>query len=253
MILLVDIGNTRIKWTIAEGGILSEQDAVSHELRPGLNTNLDQLAMLDQHWAEFETPERVVIANGLTAVPVRHIESWVKQHWLCPPTYLTTSKAELGVVNAYDRHQDLGIDRWMNLLASHHLVGGAACIIDCGTAVTVDAIKANGTHLGGCILPGVTTMRNALNQMGAITIEHPGQNALSSVNRSTKSGVYCGTLYAVTKAIDAIIVDMKKELGGDARCIITGGDAELIRPLLQIHAHHEKDWVFQGMLISVNQ
>lgn len=251
MILLVDIGNTRIKWAIAHDGVLSEQDVAAYEY--SAKDNSGQLSDLDEHWAELETPERVVIANGATAAQTHHIESWVKQHWLCPVTYLITPKTELGVTNAYSQHQDLGIDRWLNLLASHHLLDGAVCVIDCGTAVTIDAINANGKHLGGCIIPGVSMMRDALNQTGKIDVEHYAPSQLSTVNASTKSGVYCGTLYAVASAIDVIVVDMKKELACDTQCIITGGDAELIQPLLRAPVCYRKDWVFQGMLISVTR
>lgn len=254
MMLLVDIGNTRIKWTIANDGVLSGQDALLHDLSSMSSKNsAGRLTVLDQQWADFETPERVVIANGAGPTLARHIEFWVKQHWLCPISYITTPKAGCGVVNAYERHQDLGIDRWLNLLASHHKIDGNVCVIDCGTAITVDAIKSNGEHLGGCILPGLAMMRATLNQTGKIEIDDYDNNDLSSVNASTKSAVYCGTLYAAIKAIDAIVSDMKKELGDDVSCVITGGDAEQILALLQQPTCYEQDWVFQGMLISVNQ
>ncbi len=252
MILLVDVGNTRIKWAMAHGDILSEQGAISHQL--GAENNFQQLAILDQHWFELGIPERVVIANGAGAMQMQHIESWVKQHWLCPVSYLTTPKIQLGVTNAYARHQDLGIDRWLGLLAGHHLVDSAVCIIDCGTAVTVDAIDVNGQHLGGCIVAGLAMMRNALNQTGKINVQPVrAENALSAVNASTKTAIYCGTLYAVSKAVDAIIIDMKNVLASDVSCIITGGDAKLIQPLLCESTVYEKDWLFRGMVVSVNQ
>ncbi len=252
MMLLVDMGNTRIKWAIAHDDILSEQGAIIRE--PDGENNLAQLAVLDQRWAELDTPERVVIANGAGAAQAQHIESWIKQHWLCPVSYLTTPKTQLGVTNAYARHQDLGIDRWLGLLAGYHLIDGAVCIIDCGTAVTVDAIDANGQHLGGCIVAGLAMMRSALNQTEKINIQPiRAENELLSVNASTKTAVYCGTLYAVSKAVDAIIVDMKNEMASDATCIITGGDAKLIQPLLHESTIYEKNWLFKGMVISVNQ
>lgn len=251
MILLVDIGNTRIKWALSDEGVLSGHDALLHDLAS--KNSEDQLTILDQQWADFETPDRVVIANGAGPSPARHIEYWVKQHWLCPISYITTPKADHGVVNAYERHQDLGIDRWLNLLASHHRIEDNVCVIDCGTAITVDAIRSNGEHLGGCILPGLSMMRATLNQAGKINIDDYDNNDFSSVNASTKSAVYSGTLYAAIKSIDAIVSDMKKELEGDVNCVITGGDAKHIQALLKQKTYYKRDWVFQGMLISVNQ
>lgn len=250
MILLVEIGNTRIKWAFANGDVLSGQDALSHDV--ACSSNTDRLAVLNEQWADFETPDRVVIANGAAPALAKHIEFWVQQHWLCPVSYITTAKAEHGVVNGYERYQDLGVDRWLNLLASHYKIDSNVCVLDCGTAITVDAIRSNGEHLGGCILPGLTMMRKTLNQTGNIEINHYSNNDFSAVNTSTESAVYCGTLYAAIKAVDAIVTDMKKELAGEVHCIITGGDAEQVQAQLQHETFYEPDWVFQGMLVSVS-
>jgi len=245
MILLVDIGNTRIKWTLSLAGVLSEQSVVRHA--GGL------AVVLNQYWVNLPAPEKVVIASGLASSQTQDIDVWVRQQWQCPVIYLNTPKTEHGVTNAYADYKDLGIDRWLGLLACQHFINGAACVIGCGTAVTVDAIRADGQHLGGCILPGLELMRSSLNQTGKINIEGQASNDLSSVNASTKAGVYCGTLYAVSKAIDAIIDDMNNELAGDVQCIITGGDAGTIKPLLQVGTVYEKDWLFKGMVISVSE
>jgi len=245
MILLVDIGNTRIKWALSLDGILSGQNAVRHA--GGL------AVVLSQYWVNLPVPEKVVIASGLVSAQTQDMDAWVLQQWQCPVVYLDTPRTECGVINAYVDYQDLGVDRWLGLLACHHFINSAACVIACGTAVTVDAIRADGQHLGGCILPGLELMRSSLNQTGKINIEHHASSDLSPVNASTKAGVYCGTLYAVSKAIDAIIGNMNKELAGNVQYIITGGDAEKIKPLLQVNVVYEKDWLFKGMVISVSK
>ncbi len=244
MILLVDVGNTRIKWALSHDGILSEKNAIVHDNAFS--------AILDRSWMALATPEKVVIANSLQLSSAQQIEWWVQRRWACPVITLSTPETGHGVSNAYVQSQDLGIDRWLNILACHHLIDGAACVVDCGTAVTVDAIQADGQHLGGCILPGLKMMRSSLHQTGGISVTQHTVNNLSPMNASTNAAVYCGTLYALVKAIDAIVSDMRNELASDAQCIITGGDAEVIAPLLQVETVLDENCLFKGMIVSVN-
>lgn len=245
MKLLLDIGNTRVKWANLQEGVLSAQQAAAH------NGHLSEFA--DRYLSAMSAPESVVAATGLAAPAGSQLQQWVSEHWACPVVFLTTPQEACGVTNAYARPSDLGIDRWLDLLACHHFVKNDACVIDCGTALTVDAIRADGTHLGGCIVPGLAMMRASLNQTGQINITDHNLNDLSSVNTSTKAGVYCGTLYAAIKAVDAIVAEMKKVLAADMQCIITGGEAEVIRPLLAVKTVYEKDWSLKGMMIAVSQ
>lgn len=247
MTLLIDMGNTRIKWAGLSSNELLVHPPITH------NRQIKQLA--DRHFSRLEVPSKLVVASGLDAVLEQELVSWVTQHWSCPLEFLRTPKQALGVTNAYSEPRDLGIDRWLNLLACHHLLEGAACIVDCGTAVTVDAIDENGHHLGGCILPGLAMMRESLNQAGQIDLSDYEASMLSSVNASTKEGVVCGTLYAVSKAIDAILDDMSKLLQNSVTCVITGGDAEHVLPYLGSKPSYERDWSLKGMqiLVSSNQ
>ena len=244
MKLLLDIGNTRIKWAWLRDGQLFPCPVVTH--------NRQISAVAEQHFSQLQVPSKVIIASGLEAHLEDELESWVAQHWSCPVEFLRTPQHALGVTNAYKEPKNLGIDRWVNLVACHHLLEGAACIVDCGTAVTVDAIDASGRHLGGCILPGLSMMRESLNQAGQIDLKDYDSSMLSSVNTSTKESVVCGTLYAVTKAVDAILDEMKRLLVDEVKCVVTGGDAELVQPFVLSELVYERDWSLQGMKIIVS-
>lgn len=245
MILLVDIGNTRIKWAFATNSTLRPGGghSVSHDIQP----------LLDQLWRSLSPAKQVVLANGLGEQVEADFQAWVAAHWQSDVICLRTQAQAHGVTNAYARPADLGIDRWLGLIAAHRLLASAACIISCGTAITVDAIEASGRHLGGCILPGVAMMQSMLNRAAAIKVEPAMVEDLQAVNASTNAAVRYGSMYAAVSAIDAIVADMKAVLSAPVNCIITGGDAKAIAPLLKTACQYDSDWLFKGMLIAVSE
>jgi type III pantothenate kinase len=149
MILLVDIGNTRIKWAQFE---IELSHLCSHAYK---SENLSQ--QLEAIWGMLTVPEVVYVANVAAPELEAIITSWVKQKWLCQTYFIKSSTFAAGVTNGYTFPAQLGVDRWLAIIAAHHLFPGDVCVFDCGTAMTMDLVNADGFYPGRLNLSGVIT------------------------------------------------------------------------------------------------
>lgn len=239
--LLVDIGNSRLKWACAEGDTLSGQSCVRYDGK-GL------ASMLDGHWADLGRPRAVLVASVRGSDVTDVLRRWVSDRWDLYAEPVLPGRESHGVSNAYTEPGRLGADRWAALIAVRHLHQGPACIVDCGTAVTVDALAGNGEHLGGLILPGLTMMRRGLTE-STDGIGEAVSGEVSLLARNTADGVTAGTLYTMVAAIDRIVADVGAELGKGVVNILTGGDGETVLPLLAGTWEHEPDLVLRGLAV----
>ncbi len=240
-IFLVDVGNSRLKWARSSGADLTGQGNVRYGPK-GIKK------LLDAEWSKLPKPKRVLLASVASERVNETLRDWFVSRWSTTVEFAVPSRTSHGVSNAYTSPERLGADRWVTLIATHHRHRGPSCIVDCGTAVTVDAVAENGEHLGGLILPGLAMMRHAL----AENTQGIGQVVSGNVSllaRNTEDGVTAGTLYALVAAIDRIVSDVAAALGGEVSLILTGGDARTLLPLLHEHWLHEPDLVLQGLAI----
>lgn len=246
MILLVDAGNTRIKWAGLEGAVLQSGAAV---LRRDGAEDVDSLATL---WAALPVPQRLLIASVAGPEFGARIGAWTKKFWGLAPEFVTAQAEAFGVTNAYTEPQRLGVDRWLALIAARRLAAGPVCVVDCGTALTVDVLAEDGAHLGGLIIPGLGLMRRALLEKTAgieAAIGELSREEVSLLAKDTRSGVMGGTLYATIAVIDRIVQDVTEAIGSELTCVLTGGDAEAVRPLLPAGFRHEPELVLKGLAI----
>ncbi len=237
--LVVDAGNSSLKWALAHGLELDGQAR-----RPYREATLSEI--LDSGWSELAKPERVMVASVAGDAAQETLRSWVAARWDEDAEFVVPGHASHGVINAYMSPERLGADRWAALIAAYRRFGGPCCIVDCGTAVTIDAVSASGEHLGGLILPGITMMRRALventQQIGPVS-----RGQVSLLARNTEDAVTAGTLYTVVAAVDRIVADVAAELGGPVVRVATGGDAQMLLPLLTEGWRHEPDLVLHGL------
>jgi type III pantothenate kinase len=239
MILLVDIGNSRIKWECRQG---AQIHAEGKTLRPA--EGLDRT--FDAQWAAL-TPRRVVTSNVAGQHITDQLTAWCERNWALSPRFIATAAEGYGVRNGYEDYRQLGVDRWLALIAAWHRCHGASCVVDCGTAVTLDALSPNGEHLGGMILPGLALMRMSLHKhTEGIRVEEGGQPVLFA--RNTRDGIAAGGANAVAGGIDRFVLELKQRLG-EVRCLITGGDAGYLLPLLADRFEEIPNLVLQGLAI----
>ncbi len=242
MLLVVDIGNSFIKWACCRNGILSEFGRENYK-KP------DITKILDKFWKKLPRPDQVKISNvGGTGV-AQAISTWTDENWQLKPVMAKVSSKQGNVTNAYLDYQTLGIDRWLALLAAWHKFTNACCIVDCGTAITIDVIDKSGNHLGGLILPGVMLMEKTLQQTSDALIQTGEIKTQLSLAGTTRDGIHNGCTLAVVATIDRAVSEMVLTLGSKVNCIITGGDAPEIIGLLKHKYIHLPHLVLEGLAI----
>ena len=230
-VLLLDAGNTRLKWAVvdlarasakpAEVG-LSESDAW---LGQGA-TAYHELAPWVEHWQQWGT------LSACYGVRVAHDASILTLQRALAPLgleirWLSAGERAGGVHNTYLPPQSLGADRWAALVAVRQRTAESAVVVSAGTALTVDALDAGGDFLGGMILPGLQMMRHALGQDTANIGMQYGK--LQAFPNTTADAVESGLISACTGAIATMQANLEKKSGSAPRIFLTGGDGASLR------------------------
>lgn len=240
MTLLVDVGNSRIKWARDEGTELHDVRAAAWD---GVLT-----PCLDRNWAGRMQPNRVMVASVAGEAVERELRDWLRRHWRLEPEYACAAAEGFGIRNRYAQPDRLGADRWAALIGAHHDFPGAVCIVDCGTALTLGALTASGEFVGGAILPGLTSARRCLVErthgIGAVD----GSDG-SAIARTTADAVAAGTAVGLAGAIERIASEYRAVLGSDMRTILTGGDASALQRHLRLDAVCVPELVLRGLAV----
>ncbi|MGQ0658397.1 MAG: type III pantothenate kinase [Chromatiales bacterium] len=239
MILLVDVGNSRIKWsTLAEGRLAPGQSAAWRQ---------DRLeSLLGAQWARQPPPAAIWVANVAGPEVAQRLEAWIVTRFGHRPRYVS-SVAELGgVTNSYVDPAQLGVDRLLAMVAARRSYSRAVCVVDCGTAVTVDLLDAQGTFRGGVIAPGSGLMRRALSR-DTYALPPTQIAATSACARSTGEGIAAGCLLALLAFIERVYREFAQVLGEKPACVVSGGEAPLVLPTLSIPCDHDPDLVLRGL------
>ncbi len=224
MLLLIDAGNTRIKWALADEGAAPgawvASGAVTHA----------ELNHLPAAWPQ----------QGITRALVSNVagSKLHDQLQLMMPTADVTwfaSKAQLaGLRNAYRNPSQLGCDRFAAALGARALAPGQAVIVaTCGTATTIDAVSADGVFLGGMILPGLGLMASSLARNTAQLPEVAPGLLPAGFADNTADAILSGCLSAQAGAIERACA-----LHGASACIVSGGAAQYIAPVLRLSIGH---------------
>ncbi|MEE9492366.1 MAG: type III pantothenate kinase [Gammaproteobacteria bacterium] len=247
MNLLLDIGNSRIKWAL-------QRDEGLEVKEPLLRNDKAFKDIARPAWKDLESPVRVIISSVAGETFDKSIRTWIKRRWKMYPDFLRSESDCCGVSNAYQEPEYLGSDRWAALIATHSLYHSPAIIIDCGTALTIDAIDAEGQHKGGLIIPGLDMMVNALKTGAAdLSSDVNTVDEISLLARDTVSAIKAGTLYTMAAAIDTICQDLSYEMGDQTVAVLTGGDIQRVLPLLACEPKIHDDLVLQGIAIFADQ
>lgn len=240
MILLLDLGNSRLKWAFAdralgESGDLDWQQESWH-------------THLRERWQQQPAPQRILGAavtsaerrSGIDAVLAQL--AWPTAEWLHSP------KRFGAVTSAYDPPADLGVDRFLSMLAAFD-AGQAPCVIASGgTALTLDALDADGRHLGGQIMPGIQAMMSGLR---AAAPGLPDARAARCVNlaSSTADAMVSGVSHAAAGAIEHFLALASKQMTQKPQLLLCGGHARQLAELLQVDARQFPQAVLQGLLV----
>lgn len=239
MNILVDLGNSRLKWAQQAAGLWRTDAAL-------LNGQANLASLLDSQWRELTAPRQVIVCSVSTPQRLLALEQWVQTRWSVKPHIVHARAEQLGVKNCYRDPQQLGADRWAALIGARGLGASATCIVDCGTAVTVDALSAPGEFLGGVIFPGLRLLRASLAQ-GTQGIDATDGAAADCLARSTADGVAAGTFFGLAGAVERLLEEYRRTLGDTMQVLLTGGDAPLLVARLRVATTLVPDLVLKGL------
>ena len=243
-ILLIDIGNSYIKWAILQDGEILYGSSHSY--------SLPEMAL---DWiADIETsPGAIYMISVGHDLAGLQLAAACQVQWGLQPIHLRTGSYCAGVSNGYGSPLTLGIDRWAAMIGAYILVHTAVLVIDCGTACSVDVVNENGRHLGGALIPGLQLMRQSL-QSGTACIDIAVDKGIVPLLGVSTSGC---VLLGVNEALLGFIARMEQlaiaQVGSPVAVVITGGGAPELLPFLPPNVHFEHDLVFRGMATMVSQ
>ncbi len=241
--ILIDFGNTRLKWQVrVPGGEIRSRGAGVH----GRGAQLP--ALVAGMGREVEDPQAVWIASvvgpALEAALVHEVGRWP-----FAPSRLVFIRAEstrCGVRSGYGDPSRLGADRWAGLIGAWRRTRRATFILSLGTAITLDVLDGKGLHRGGLIVPGQRSLLHALATSTATLpeVSAPGRRALG---QDTETGMANGCRLMVEGFIREAEASIGRALALDPVRIVTGGDAGTLDPDLLAHWQPEPDLVFDGL------
>ena len=246
MILTVDIGNTRIKWAQWHAGTIVNRSAAVYEVDKCVSA-------FDVLFSTVEKPSRVLVVCVAGEEMRVCLSAYVKRRWKLDVENLKTERKYKNILHAYEDPRHHGVDRWAALLGARKLYATPVCVLDVGTAVTVDLMDAGGVHRGGRIMPGLNMMRNSLLQNTVGVKEIEGDCPGFAI--STADAVTSGTLHMLQAGLLEVCESAEKRLGKDMQVILTGGMAEKMLPLLdQVEGIHlEPHLVLYGLYYASQQ
>ena len=236
---LIDLGNTRLKWALASSGAISARGAFEH-------SGADISAALEREWRSLTSVQRGVVASVASLGLDVEIETFVRQRFGAECEFVRSPATALGIRNAYPEPQRLGVDRFLSLAAVHARHQRAQVLVGVGTALTLDAIDADGTHLGGWIVPSPALMRESVLARTARVGSADGQ--LADFADNTADALYSGSLYAASGAVERFCANAARQFQTWPAVVLTGGGADEIAPLLPGAERHH-DLVLEGLAL----
>jgi len=249
MLLLIDAGNTRVKWAMVPAAARG-REALGNWSASG-SVEHAQVGQLVDVWRSYPLV-RVVLANVAGAAMREELEQALAATLGLHPVPLDwfTSVPELaGVRNAYRDPAQLGCDRFASAIGAHALFPGQPLIVaTCGTATTVDAVNADGVFAGGMILPGLGLMASALAKNTAQLPQVAEKlDASEPFADNTEAAIASGCLAAQAGAIERAVAAQAQRQRGEVQCILSGGAAALIAPQLAIPYRQVDNLVLIGL------
>lgn len=240
MLLLIDAGNTRVKWALA--GAEAPGDWPAHGAVPH-----DALSQCAAQWQGVPLV-RVLVSNVAgTAMAIR-IAAALAEARVRPETieWFGSVPARAGIVNDYRQPAQLGCDRFAALIgARYRFPAEPLLVVGCGTATTIDALDASGRFAGGMILPGPGLMAQALAQHTAQLPAVAAAAPPAIFADNTEDAIASGCLHAQAGAIA-----LARQAMPGARCLLSGGAADSIAPLLASPVERIDHLVLLGLHVA---
>jgi type III pantothenate kinase len=241
-VLLVDVGNSRVKWACCERGMLGTQRAADHASWQANDwrTALFADAVVDRVVAAS-------VAGGASLMALDEAARAATGHGI---ERVTTQREAGGVVNGYADPGLLGVDRWLAAIGAYRRTRGACIVADIGTAATVDVVAHDGRHRGGYIVPGprlmVASLLHGTSDLASFHANSsPGTEPAFADN--TRDAIERGCRLALAAWVDRCVADAGKLLGTAAHLLLTGGALPEVLPYLETRGEEVPDLVLRGL------
>lgn len=246
--LLLDIGNSRIKWGVLEDGVVGHTGDITHAsiVEQGMSGLISQLpGQLDAAFASNVAGTRFA----------EEIGEAVHSHCGCELQFAESVHQSNGVRNSYQDPTQLGVDRWVAMIGARAEIKTSCVVVDVGTAITIDVLSDDGQHLGGQILPGLKLMSESLSNqtsdigrvdtIGDTIVDSSGQG-LDVFANSTDGAVRQGVTNAVLGAVERS-TRILAAAGYEPTLCLSGGDAPQLLPLISGEVLHRPHLVLLGL------
>lgn len=234
VILLVDAGNSRIKWGVREGGVWLQRGVCATAASVGLATA----------WQQY--PITHALISCVAAEAVRADLAQALPDHLVEVRWLRAAHEAHALTSAYQPPDALGPDRYAALVAARHRGLGACLVVSAGTALTVDALTASGQFVGGCIAPGQDLMRDALFQ-GTAGVRGLGE-VVAGFPTNTADAVATGLALAAVGVVSAMRERLQRLTGSEVTVLLTGGARGQLRDRLPEPVLECDDLVLEGLV-----
>jgi type III pantothenate kinase len=247
--LLVDVGNTRVKWARLVGGRIGRQHAAAH-------AGWTQNDFARRLFKRSHRVERILVVSVAGARVERIITAAARRTTGVSPELFASKRRVAGVTTAYSEPWRLGADRLAGVIGAHHFAPRrAVCVIGVGTALTVDLVDAQGRHRGGAIVPAPALMKSSLltKTSGIRRRAQGGSSAGGLFARSTRAAIEQGSRFAAVAVIDRAVDEARKVVGRTPLVILTGGGVPALRSLIRARHVFVPDLVLRGLAVIASE
>ncbi len=229
MLLVVDVGNTNIVAGVYRDG--AEELVVHWRLSTEASRTADEYGLLFKALFDYDglpfSGVKAVIVSSVVPNLTPAIE-WMSEKYFKVRPLIVGPGIKTGINILYEDPKEVGADRIVNAVAGYAKYGGPLIVVDFGTATTFDAITADGAYLGGAIAPGIGISTEALFEHAAKLSRIELARPKSVIGRTTVASMQSGIIFGFAGQVDELVRRIRKELGGRARVVATGGFAPLI-------------------------
>jgi type III pantothenate kinase len=252
-LLLVDIGNTRVKWARLADGQMGKQQAAANA---GWGVTEYARRVIGRRKAA-EGSSRIIVSSVAGDDVNRALAAAARALGAPMPEFVVSERRAAGITTDYLDPWRLGVDRFVGAIGAHHLASGQpVCVVNVGTAITIDLIDGSGRHHGGAIVPGTALMVSSLlTQTNGIRRRATGGPSGSSgmFAKTTRTAIGEGARYAAAAVIDRAIEEAHIRLGSRPLVLLTGGGSAAIRPLIRNPSVSLPDLVLHGLAVWARQ
>ncbi len=244
MRVLVDIGNTRIKAALDDSGPLRLLEACAWR-------DSDLTQVFTRALETAAAPEAILVSNVAGSAIAEAFTRFCTARWRIEPQFMRVRRECAGMTTRYDDPTRLGVDRWLAALAGWVDTRGPVCVVDAGTALTVDVVSGSGEHRGGLIAPGLALMARSLTQ-GTAQLEIDQLEPVAHFATNTRQGISLGCREAVGGLLQRVAERWVRELGEHPRWLLTGGESRLVQELCTLDLERVPDLVQRGIAAAAD-